>query len=150
MQLFAWLLVAAAVVAVLRVYVTLRRLRRQEADDWDEHLVKNLRAQGGDPFKPSAVDFFFDLPDQPACEQVKAALTARGYSVDFRRVDPARGDGFTLHALVSMRISVPEMQTLRRELTALAVHHGGRYDGWATTGITRAARSGGAPPRSRP
>jgi Regulator of ribonuclease activity B len=138
-QLFTWLLVAAGVVAALRVFMTVRKLRKHDAEDWDEHLVKNLRAQGGDPFRPSDVDFFFDLPDQRACEQVGALLRERGYAVDFRRVDPERGDSFTLHAFISMRISVPEMQKLRRELTALAVHHGGRYDGWATAGITRAA-----------
>ena len=139
MQLFTWLLVAAAAVAALRVYTTVRRLRKEKAEDWDEHLVKNLRAQGGDPFKPSDVDFFFDLPDERACEQVSTQLGERGFKVDFHRFDPERGDGYTLHAFTSMRISVPEMQSLRRDLTALAVHHGGRYDGWATAGITRAA-----------
>ena len=68
-----------------------------------------------------------------------ALLGTRGFTVDFRRVDPERGDRFTLHALKSLRISVPDMQALRREFTALAVQHGGRYDGWATSGITRAA-----------
>ena len=139
MQMFTWLLVAAALVAVIRVYLAVRKLRTQKGEDWDERLVKNLRAQGGDPFTPYQVDFFFDLPDQKGCEQVSALLTPRGYAVDYRRVDPTRGDSYTLHALKSLRLSVPDMQALTRELTALAVHHGGRYDGWATAGITRAA-----------
>jgi regulator of RNase E activity RraB len=133
------LLVLAALVAVVRVYLTVRRASQKKTDDWDEKLVKNLRTQGGDPFSPQNVDFFFDLPDQNACEQVAAALGARAFTVDFRRVDPERGDRFTLHALKSMRISVDDMQALRREFTALATQHGGRYDGWATSGITRAA-----------
>ncbi len=138
--MFTWLLVLAALVAVLRVYMTVRRMRQQGKEDWDERLVKNLRTQGGDPFKPYAVDFFFDLPDQGACEKVAALLGPRGYAVDFRRVDPEQGDRYTLHALRTMRISVPDMQALTRELSTVAVHHGGRYDGWATAGITRAAR----------
>jgi hypothetical protein len=139
MQLFTWLMVLAAAVAAYRVYIAVRRLRAQKAEDWDEHLVKNLRAQGNDPFRPSDVDFFFELPDQRSCEQVSEQLGTRGFKVDFRRIDPERGEGFTLHALASMRISVPEMQKLRHELTGLAMSHGGRYDGWATAGITRAA-----------
>jgi len=140
MQFFSWLFVGAAVVAVLRIYFTVRKLRAQQTDDWDEKLVKNLRAQGGDPFSPYEVDFFFDLPDEDACAKVGALLRTREYAIDYRRVDPDRGDRYTLHALKSVRVSVPEMQALTRELSALAVHHGGRYDGWATAGITRSAR----------
>jgi hypothetical protein len=145
-KLFIALLVLAALVAVARVYLTVRRVRQNQSEDWDERLVKNLRAQGGDPFRPYEVDFFFDLPDQGACEQVSSLLEARGCSVDFRRVDPERGDRYTLHALKSQRISVPGMQESTREFAALAAQHGGRYDGWATAGITRAARrdDGGA------
>jgi regulator of RNase E activity RraB len=138
-KLFIALLVLAALVAVVRVYLTVRRVRQNRSEDWDERLVKNLRTQGGDPFKPYEVDFFFDLPDQGACEQVAGLLGARGYSVDFRRVEPERGDRYTLHALKSQRISVPGMQETTREFSALAAQHGGRYDGWATAGITRAA-----------
>ena len=137
--LITWLLVVAALVAVVRVYLTVRRLSQSKTEDWDERLVKNLRTQGGDPFSPYAVDFFFDLPDQRACEQVAGVLGAREFKVDFRRVNPERGDRFTLHALKSLRISVPDMQATRRDFTALAVQHGGSYDGWATAGITRAA-----------
>ena len=137
--LIVGLLMVAALVAVVRVYLTVRRLSQSKTEDWDERLVKNLRTQGGDPFSPYPVDFFFDLPDQGICEQVAAVLGARGFTVDFRRIDPERGDRYTLHALKSLRISVPDMQATRREFTALAVQHGGSYDGWATAGITRAA-----------
>jgi hypothetical protein len=142
-KLFIALLVLAALVAVVRVYLTVRRVRQNRSEDWDERLVKNLRTQGGDPFKPYEVDFFFDLPDQGACEQVAGLLGARGYCVDFRRVEPERGDRYTLHALKSQRISVPGMQETTREFSALAAQHGGRYDGWVTAGITRAAARGG-------
>jgi hypothetical protein len=64
-------------------------------------------------------------------------LRAQGYEVDFRQLEPDRGVSFTLHARKNIRISVPGMQALTLELRALAAQHGGRYDGWATAGITR-------------
>ena len=137
MSAFTLLLVLAAVVAAARVYVTVRRMRAVQQDDWDERLVKNLRAQGGNPFNPYEVDFFFDLPDEARCQQVSALLTASGHAVDFHALDPERGTGFSLHARKSIRISVPDMQALTREFKALATAHAGRYDGWATTGMNR-------------
>ena len=136
MQLALWLLVVAAVVAVVRVYLTVRRMSAQRKGDWDERLVKNLRAQGGDLFSPYEVDFFFDLPDQAACEQLGALLRARDFAVDYRQVDPDSGDRFTLHALKSLRVSVPDMQALTHEFKELAAQHAGRYDGWAAAGMT--------------
>ena len=137
MSAFTLLLVLAAVVAAARVYVTVRRMRAVQQDDWDERLVKNLRAQGGDLFRPFEVDFFFDLPDAAACEQVAAVLRADHHNVDFRQVEPDRGVSFTLHARKLIRVSVPGMQGLTRSFGALAAQHGGRYDGWVTAGITR-------------
>ncbi len=135
MQWAAWLLVLAALVAVVRVYLTVRRLSAQRAHDWDERLVKNLRAQGGDLFRPYEVDFFFDLPDEAACEQLKTLLGAREFAVDFKRVAPDRGDRYTLHARKAIRISVTEMQAMTREFRELAASHRGRYDGWAAAGM---------------
>lgn len=140
MQVALWLLVLAASVAVVRVYLTVRRASAQRKEDWDERLVKNLRAQGGDLFSPYEVDFFFDLPDQATCEQLAGVLRARDFTVDYRQVDPDRGDRFTLHALKSLRISVPDMQALTREFKQLALQHRGRYDGWAAAGMTRQVR----------
>lgn len=137
MQLALWLLVLAALVAVVRVYLTVRRASAQRKDDWDERLVKNLRAQGGDLFRPYEVDFFFDMPDQAACEQLGAILRSREFAVDYRQVDADRGDRFTLHAFKSLRVSVPEMQALTREFKELALRLAGRYDGWAAAGMTR-------------
>jgi Regulator of ribonuclease activity B len=140
MQVTLWLMVLAATVAVVRVYFTVRRLSAKRKEDWDERLVKNLRAQGGDLFSPYEVDFFFDLPDQAACEQLAALLRARDFAVDYRQVDADVGDRFTLHALKSLRISVPDMQALTREFKELAKRYSGRYDGWAAAGMTREAQ----------
>jgi hypothetical protein len=137
MQVTIWLMVLAATVAVVRVYFTVRRMTANRKEDWDERLVKNLRAQGGDLFSPYEVDFFFDLPDQAACEQLGALLKARDFAIDYRQVDADRGDRFTLHALKSLRISVPDMQALTREFKELAARYSGRYDGWAAAGMTR-------------
>lgn len=138
MSLVTVLLVAAGAIAALRIVMIMRKARGAQPDDWDERLVKNLRAQGGDPFSPYEVDFFFDLPDAAACESVAAALASQGYAVDFRQLEPDRGVSFSLHARKNIRVSVPEMQALTLELRALAAQQGGRYDGWATAGITRA------------
>jgi hypothetical protein len=137
MQWLTWLLVLAALVAVMRVYFTVRRLAAKRGEDWDERLVKNLRAQGGELFRPQEVDFFFDLPDQPACERLSALLGAREFAVDFHRVAQDVGDRYTLHARKAIRISVSEMQEQTREFRALAVQHQGRYDGWAAAGMMR-------------
>jgi regulator of ribonuclease activity B len=137
MQWLTWLLVLAALVAVVRVYLTVRKLSARRGEDWDERLVKNLRAQGGELFRAQEVDFFFDLPDQAACERLSALLGAREFAVDFHRVDREIGDRYTLHARKAIRISVTEMQDQTREFRALAGQQGGRYDGWAAAGMMR-------------
>ena len=138
MSLVTLLLVAALAIAALRIIMIVRKTRGVQPHDWDERLVKNLRAQGGDPFSPYEVDFFFDLPEAAACEKVATALASQGYEVDFRQLEPDRGVSFTLHARKKIRVSVPEMQALTLELRELAAQQGGRYDGWAAAGITRA------------
>ena len=137
MRLGIWLLVIAGLVAVARVYLTVRRMSAQRKDDWDERLVKNLRAQGGDMFRPYDVDFFFDLPDEPACERVSALLRAREFAVDYRRMPADQSDRCTLHASKAIRVSVTEMQALTREFREIARQNQGRYDGWAAAGMTR-------------
>lgn len=133
------LLVLAGALAAYRVLMIVRRIRSEQADDWDERLVKNLRAQGGDPFSPYEVDFFFDLPDAAACEKVSAALQAEAYAVDFRQLEPDLGVSYTLHARKKIRVSIPDMQGLTRQFKALAAQYGGQYDGWITAGISREA-----------
>lgn len=139
MSIINLLLVLAAAIAAFRIFIIVRNVRGAQQDDWDERLVKNLRAQGGDLFSPFEVDFFFDLPDAAACEKVATVLRAEAHAVDFRQVEPDRGVSFTLHARKRIRVSVPDMQALTRKFGALAAQHGGRYDGWVTAGVTRDA-----------
>lgn len=122
--------IAAAALAVLRVVTGVRRMRKSQAEDWDERQVKKLRAQGGDPFRPYDVDFFFGVPDAAACERLKGVLEGEGCAVDYRAVPPDTGTGFSLHARKQMRLSVTEMQEHSARYRALAVEHGGIYDGW--------------------
>ncbi len=137
MQTMTILLVLAALVAAFRVYLAIKAMRKGAADDWDERLVKNLRAQGGNPFANHDVDFFFDLPSEAACEAAATQLREQGFEVDYKAQDPALGTSFSLHAMKSIRISVPDMQGHTQAFRALATQHGGRYDGWATAGMNR-------------
>jgi len=123
--------VAAVALAAVRIVGSVRRLRKAQAEDWDEQQVKKLRALGGDPFRPYDVDFFFGLPDEPACERLKAALVPEGCAVDYRAIPPDTGSGFSLHARKQLRLSVTEMQEHSARYRALAGQHGGSYDGWS-------------------
>jgi len=74
MQWAYLLLVLAALLAVVRIVLALRKARSQSThDDWDARLVKNLRAAGGNSFTPYEVDFFFNLPDEPACAALRGS-----------------------------------------------------------------------------
>ena len=130
----------AAAVAGWRVVARVRALRAQQREDWDERLVKHLRSQGGDPFSPHEIDFFFDLPDEAACQRLLTTLEPEGFTIDFRPMNPDIGKDYTLHARKSLRISVPDMQAFSRRFKTLALEMGGNYDGWAAPGITRPPR----------
>jgi hypothetical protein len=110
--------VAAVALVLVRIVGSVRRMRQAQTEGWDEQQVKKLRALGGDPFRPYDVDFFFGLPDEPACERLQAALAAEGCTVDFRA------------ARKQLRLSVTEMQEHSARYRALAAQHGGNYDGW--------------------
>lgn len=126
------LLVVAALLAVVRIYAGVRRNRATAQDDWDERLVQNLRAAGGNAFTPYEVDFFFNLPDQAACAALGGVLEPEGFVIDTRVMGGEGASGFSLHARKSVRVSVTEMQDYSKRFRALAEQHGGHYDGWMT------------------
>jgi hypothetical protein len=138
--IYALLLVAAAL-AGARIFFKLRSLGAQHADDWDERLVKNLRAQGGNAFTDYAVDFFFGVSSLEGCQQIATALRDEGCTVDFREANTEGASGYSLHAQKTLRISLPEMQAHSARYRALAAQYQGRYDGWATEGVTQIAAS---------
>ncbi len=55
-------------------------------------------------------------------------LEVEGFTVDSREEPEG---GYSLHGNREMRLIVPDMQALTARFTALAVQHGGKYDGWA-------------------
>ena len=126
------LLVVAALLAAVRIYVGVRRNRASVQDDWDERLVQNLRAAGGNAFTPYEVDFFFNLPDQAACAALSGVLEPEGFVIDTRVMGGEGASGFSLHARKSVRVSVTEMQDYSKRFRALAGQYGGHYDGWRT------------------
>lgn len=131
------LVVAAAIVAAARIYVSVRKLRREHTGDWDAKLIERLRAQGSDPFKPHEVSFFFGLPTEQASRNVQAQLESEGFTVDLKPVPSSSEQPFSLHASKALRLSVPEMRELGRRFSVLARANGGRYDGWTAGVVAR-------------
>jgi hypothetical protein len=138
----SWLLivlVAAGLVALARIYVKVRAVRKLAQDDWDSRTIDRLRKAGSDPFKPHDVDFFFALPSEEATRAVNAQLEVEGFAVDIKAVPDTTELPYSLHARKSMRLSVPDMRELSRRFGALAEAQGGRYDGWAADVVKGAA-----------
>ncbi len=125
-------LVLAAAVAAVRVVLAIRRARGQRLDDWDTRLVQNLRAAGGNSFTPYDVDFFFNLPDEPACTALRGELEPEGFVIDARPMSGEGASGFSLHAHRQLRVSITVMQEHSQRFRALATRLGGHYDGWMT------------------
>jgi hypothetical protein len=133
MQWVYVVLVLIALLAVVRVVLALRKARSQSThDDWDERLVKNLRAAGGNSFTPYEVDFFFSVPDEAAVASLRGTLESDGFAIDTRIMSAEGASGYSLHARKHLRISVTEMQEFSKRFRALAEQHGGYYDGWMT------------------
>lgn len=126
------LLVVLALLTATRIYVGVRRARGSGHEDWDERLVQNLRAAGGNAFTPYEVDFFFNLPDDAACQKLRGTLEGEGFTIDMRAMTGEAASGFSLHARKAIRISVTEMQEHSKRFRALAEELGGHYDGWMT------------------
>jgi Regulator of ribonuclease activity B len=126
------LLAAAALLAAVRIYIGIRRSRVSTHDDWDERLVQNLRAAGGNAFTPYDIDFFFNLPDEASCAALRAVLEPEGFAIDTRIMGGEGASGLSLHARKPVRVSVTEMQDYSKRFRVLAEQHGGHYDGWMT------------------
>ena len=128
-----WLLilvVAAAGAALTRIYTRVRKIHREQGENWDAKLIERMRRQGSDPFKSYDVVFFFAMPNESASGTAVSRLEAEGFAVDVKRVPENTEYPFSLRASKSMRLSVPEMKELSRRFGELARAGGGRYDGW--------------------
>jgi len=140
----SWLIIVFIVAAgavLARIIVNIRKVQKAETNDWDAKMIAHLRSQGGDPFQPYHIDFFFALPSEAACRQVQAALEGDGFEVDTKPVPENADQPFSLHAVKALRLSVPDMRELTRRFSELATSAGGRYDGWAAAGNVEARRT---------
>ena len=127
---FILVLVAALALIALRVFFKLRAAHGARRESWDARVIERLRSQGYAPFNEYRVDFFLALPDEAACQAVRARLEPE-FSVDEKPLENDPDHGFSLHASKTMRLLVPDIQDISRRLTALAEEYQGRYDGWA-------------------
>jgi len=94
-------------------------------------MVERLRAQGYAPFNEYPVDFFLALPDEAACNAVRARLEPDGFKVDVKPIEDEATLPLSLHATKSMRMILVDMIEQSRRFSALAAELHGRYDGWA-------------------
>lgn len=127
------MVLVAGVLVIMRLYYILRAASRTSRKDWDEQEIDRLRKQGYVPFKEYPVDFFLALPDTQACEGVRQVLEPQGYTVDVKPITNDSTLNFSLHAVRSMRLVVPEMEEKTRSLSKLADQFHGRYDGWSAS-----------------
>lgn len=130
-----WLLLALVVLAgvavIFRFYTTMKKGKEVHGGDWDTKLITELRKRGQDPFQPHDVNFFFALPDEPACTAINKQLESEGFQVDVKAV-PGEEFPFSLSATRNMRIHAPDMKALSRRFVELAKANRGRYDGWGS------------------
>jgi hypothetical protein len=127
---FAVVLAVALLLIAARVYFKLRAAARNRVASWDAQLIERLRARGYVPFNDYPVDFFLALPDEAACQNVRARLEPE-FSVDIKPMQEEAEFPLSLHATKTMRLILPDMQALSARMTALAAEFQGRYDGWA-------------------
>lgn len=135
-------LAVGALLALMRIYMILRRQQKQRGDDWDAQLVRNFRAQGGQGFQPVDIDFFFGVPDEAHCQPLAEGLRADGCEVDYKLATSEGATGYSLHACKSLRVSVDTMHDHSRRYRQLALQQGATYDGWAAVGVTKVAEDG--------
>jgi hypothetical protein len=106
-------------------------LRPAHQETWDEKMVARLRSQGYAPFKEYPVDFFLALPDDAACNAVRARLEPDGFAVDVRPIEDEATLPLSLHATKTMRLIVSDVVEISKQMTTVALEFHGRYDGWA-------------------
>jgi hypothetical protein len=130
-----WLLLAlvvfAGIAVIFRFYTTMKKGKQVHGGDWDTKLIAELRKRGQDPFLPHDVNFFFALPDEPACTAINKQLESEGFQVDVKAV-PGNEFPYSLSATRNMRIHAAEMKAFSQRFAELAKTHRGRYDGWGS------------------
>ncbi|MCS6948013.1 MAG: ribonuclease E inhibitor RraB [Steroidobacteraceae bacterium] len=132
------LFLVAAVIAVMRITMGVRRARQaHERGDFDELLIARLRREGTDPFKPHAVDFFLSFAAEPVAQTVLAELRQRGYEALMYATADAADFPHTVQVSRHLALTVDAIKAESDELKKLALARGGRYDGWAAARVPR-------------
>jgi hypothetical protein len=121
------LIVAALVVAGIIALLPFGKSAAANAPT-DDDVIEQLRLAGSNLSKPHPIDFYIYVPSKEAAERVSGVLSNQGFRV---KVQYSAIDSNWL-ALASKSV-VPTsaaLAKLRQDLTALATHEHGQYDGW--------------------
>ena len=115
------MLAVALAIIVARVYFNMRRCSRPLGPRvGTRRSSRSCVPSGYAPFNAYPVDFFLALPDEAACRACAAASRPTGSAVDVKPLENDPELHFSLHAKKTMRLIVPDMQELGRQLTAIA------------------------------
>ena len=94
----------------------------------DDAVIEQLRLAGSNLSKPHAIDFYLYAPTQESAKRIAAVLSNQGFTVKVEQA--ATGNDWLTLATKSVVPTSVALANLRRELTALALHEHGDYDGW--------------------
>jgi hypothetical protein len=104
-----------------------RQLRPPDTGAGDAIVLAHLRKQGADLSRARHVRHFAVFPVEDAARAAAPAIAQAGYTVG---VEPAGADRWELRAEITAVVDETTVGPARAWLTAIAVEHGGDYDGW--------------------
>jgi hypothetical protein len=127
----------AAVAAAILIGVALYAWRPATAEDLspDGQVIEQLRRADSDLSRPHSIEFFLYFPTRDAAVAAGEELDTRAFTV---KIDTAaQGPDWLLLLTRSMLPIEADLVTLRTEFDALALRHGGEYDGWGSAVVPR-------------
>ena len=104
---------------------------QSSAELQDAHVIESLVAAGSDISKPHNVDFFMWMPSKAKAKVAAAEIEDLGYAIASIDRPPGQSQ-WQVHATRVMAPQLQAMTATTRTLEAVAVKHGGDYDGWGT------------------
>lgn len=122
--------IIALIVVVLLLGVTFRSFGQQASASLvnDDAVIEHLRIAGSDLSKPHPIDFYLYAPTQDSAERIARVLSNKGFKVKVEQA--ATGTDWLALATKEVIPTSVALADLRRELTVLALHEHGDYDGW--------------------
>ncbi len=100
--------------------------RVDDPSEADERVLGHLARLGCDPSQPRETRHFLYLREQPGAEAVAHALDVDGWSTSVERSEGA----WLVVATRARTLTLDVVRETRARLAALALEHGGLYDGW--------------------